>query len=114
MLTTLVQGLFNKHTLKSAISAILWLSAEAAQAQLILAQQRQCLNCHQISTHRIGPPFQAIAQRYAPAGEVMIPVLARKIRSGGKGAWGQVGMPAMTQVSDAEAQQLARWILQLR
>jgi cytochrome c len=44
----------------------------------------------------------------------MAPVLARKIRSGGKGTWGQVGMPAMSQVSEAEALQLANWILQLR
>jgi cytochrome c len=72
------------------------------------------MSCHQIEARRVGPPFKAIAQRYSANATAMAPVLARKIRSGGKGTWGQVGMPAMSQVSEAEALQLANWILQLR
>ena len=37
--------------------------------------------------------------------------LARKVREGSVGVWGQVPMPAQPQVSEAEALTLARWIL---
>jgi cytochrome c len=40
--------------------------------------------------------------------------LAEKIIKGGAGVWGAVPMPANPQVSAAEAQQLARWVLGLK
>ena len=33
---------------------------------------------------------------------------------GGSGVWGPVPMPANTQVSEAEARQLATWVLSLK
>ncbi len=103
-----------KNTLKWGVAVAIMISPAAALAEPPLALKKQCMNCHQMESKRVGPPFKAIAQRYAPVAAAMAPVLARKIRSGGKGAWGEVGMPAMSQVSEAEAQQLAQWILQLR
>lgn len=41
-------------------------------------------------------------------------MLAKKIREGGVGVWGQVPMPAQAQVTEAEALTLARWILELK
>ncbi|NDE32640.1 MAG: cytochrome C', partial [Betaproteobacteria bacterium] len=37
--------------------------------------------------------------------------LAQKIQKGGVGVWGQIPMPANPQVSAAEAETLAKWIL---
>ena len=104
----------HKNTLKLGLMAVLTLAPALGLANQQLALKRQCMNCHQIDSKRVGPPFKAIAERYAASAVAMTPVLARKIRSGGKGAWGQVGMPAMSQVSETEALQLANWILQLR
>ena len=41
-------------------------------------------------------------------------MLAKKIREGGVGVWGQVPMPAQPQVNETEALTLARWILALK
>jgi cytochrome c len=103
-----------KNTLKLGLVTALVLAPTLGFADQQLALKRQCMSCHQIEARRVGPPFKAIAQRYSANATAMAPVLARKIRSGGKGTWGQVGMPAMSQVSEAEALQLANWILQLR
>jgi cytochrome c len=103
-----------KNTLKLGLVTALILAPTLGFADQQLALKRQCMSCHQIEARRVGPPFKAIAQRYSANATAMAPVLARKIRSGGKGTWGQVGMPAMSQVSEAEALQLANWILQLR
>ena len=40
--------------------------------------------------------------------------LAEKIQKGGSGVWGPVPMPANTQVNEAEAKQLAAWVLSLK
>ena len=37
--------------------------------------------------------------------------LAKSIRSGGSGKWGEVPMPAQAQLSEADAGKLAAWIL---
>jgi cytochrome c len=100
-----------KNTLKLSLVAVFTLYPALGLADQALALKRQCMSCHQIEARRVGPPFKAIAQRYSANATAMAPVLARKIRSGSKGTWGQVGMPAMSQVSETEAQQLANWIL---
>ena len=38
-------------------------------------------------------------------------ILAKKIREGGVGTWGQVPMPANPQVNAAEADTLAKWVI---
>jgi cytochrome c len=83
-----------------------------ATAQALL-RSKTCLGCHQVDAQRVGPPFAAIAQRYAgqPGAE---DYLAQSIRSGGRGRWGKLSMAAQPQVSDAEAHQIARWILALK
>ena len=40
--------------------------------------------------------------------------LAKKVREGGVGVWGQIPMPANPQVSDADAITLATWVLSAR
>jgi cytochrome c len=78
-----------------------------------LARKKTCLGCHQVDSKRVGPSFQAVAQKHAAqAGSVEY--LASAIRQGGRGRWGAVPMPAQPQVSQQDALQLAQWILTLR
>lgn len=84
--------------------------ARADQAGAELAKARACLGCHHASDKRVGPPFNAVAARYAgvPGAEAH---LANKIVNGGKGVWGVVVMPANPRITAAEAKQLAAWVL---
>jgi cytochrome c len=86
--------------------------AAAQTTGLDLAKSVNCLACHQVRDRRVGPPFAAVAQRFA--GQQGAPdYLAQSIRSGGKGRWGAVPMPAQPQVSAQQARELAEWILSL-
>jgi len=76
-----------------------------------LAKASRCYSCHDASNMLIGPPYQAIAIRYANDRKVMETVLARKILLGGGGNWGVVPMVPNEHVKPADALLLARWIL---
>jgi cytochrome c len=78
-----------------------------------LARKKTCLGCHQVDSKRVGPSFQAVAQRHA-AQSGSLEYLASAIRQGGRGRWGAVPMPAQPQVNQQDALQLAQWILTLR
>ncbi|QHJ00699.1 c-type cytochrome [Xylophilus rhododendri] len=96
----------------SAIALLLAIAAPAARADETLARQRNCMACHTVERKVVGPAFKAVAAKYAGQ-KGMADVLARKIRQGGGGVWGPVPMPANPQVSEADAKQLAGWILGL-
>lgn len=87
--------------------------ATPAFADLALATAKNCMACHSIGKKVIGPAFKDVAAKYAgqPA---MVDVLAAKILHGGGGVWGPVPMPANTQVTAAQARQLAAWVLSLK
>jgi len=57
--------------------------------------------------------LKEIAKRYANEPLAMA-TLTTKIQKGGAGVWGVVPMPANPQVSEAEAQKLAAWVLSIR
>ena len=86
-------------------------AAAPADAGAQLAKQSRCYSCHDASNVLIGPPYQAIAARYANDRKVMETVLARKILLGGGGNWGAVPMVPNEHVKPADALQLARWVL---
>ena len=68
-----------------------------------------------MTEERIGPPFRAVALRYADQPrKVTIDVLAAKILTGGAGNWGVFPMPARERLFTVEeARQLAESILDL-
>ena len=96
----------------SMIVALLGLSlaSGAALANADLAKAKNCLACHAPDKKIVGPAYKDIAAKYASDKDAPAK-LAKKIREGGVGVWGQIPMPANPQVSDAEAQTLARWVL---
>src|SRR5256885_12295191 len=57
-----------------------------------LVEGNDCLRCHGLVRHYVGPSFQQIAERYR-AREDAADYLARKIREGGAGEWGRAIMP---------------------
>jgi cytochrome c len=86
-------------------------AACAADAGAALAKASRCDSCHDAVRVLIGPPYQAIALRYASDRQVMETVLARKILVGGGGNWGVVPMVPNEHVKPEDAKALARWVL---
>jgi cytochrome c len=91
---------------------VTWAQDTAEQADgAALARSARCYACHDAVRVLIGPPYQAIALRYAADRKAMETVLATKILVGGGGNWGVVPMVPNEHVSAAEARKLARWVL---
>ena len=96
------------------ITFALALSAIApAIADQALATSKSCMACHAVERKLVGPSFKDIATKYAGQGDAATN-LAGKIIKGGSGVWGPVPMPANNQVSEADAQKLATWVLGLK
>lgn len=88
--------------------------AAAAQAQADpvtqLLNRNACLGCHAVEKQVVGPAFRDVAARYkadaaAPA------KLAKKLKEGGQGVWGQVPMPPNPGLSEADAKLIVEWVL---
>lgn len=92
-----------------------WLAAMVtpACADYALLVRSNCLACHQIDKRKYGPPLKEVAAKYANDSKAA-QKLARKIRAGGSGVWGQDVMPPQPQVSKADALILARYVLSLK
>ena len=99
-----------KPTLPVLIATAATLLAGPAWADAQLANKKNCLACHQVDKKLVGPAYKDVAAKYAGDKEAA-DKLAQKIMKGGAGVWGPVPMPANPQVSDAEAKQLAAWVL---
>ena len=99
-----------KRLLLALLSTIVVTTSALADADL--AKKKNCLACHAVDNKVVGPGYKEIAKKYA--GQDASGKLAGKIRQGGAGVWGVVRMPANPQVNEAEAKQLASWILTLK
>ena len=96
-------------------------SASAAD-ELDLAIKMGCVSCHRGAQKLIGPPYQAVAERYAGRRDA-VAVLAEHILKGtgpdGLG-WMKEGraslpfMPANERVTAQEAERLAAWVLAMK
>jgi len=94
----------------AAVAAALVLPAGAALASADLAKAKNCMACHAMEKKLVGPSYKDVAAKYGSDKDAASK-LAKKIREGGTGAWGQVPMPANPQVSEADALTLAKWVL---
>ena len=84
--------------------------AVLAQDAAKLAQEKACLACHAADKKVVGPSYKEIAAKYRSDKNAEAN-LAKKIRAGGVGVWGQVPMPPNTTVSEKEAAVLAKWVM---
>lgn len=99
---------------RSMITFALALSVIApAMADPALAKSKNCMACHAVEKKLVGPSFKDIATKYSGQSDATAK-LASKIVKGGSGVWGPVPMPANNQVTDADAQTLAAWVLGLK
>lgn len=102
---------YNRDSAPPAESAATEVPTAATEdpAQRLLTANA-CIACHAVDRRVVGPGFREIAQRYR--GDSGAPdLLARKIRDGGAGAWGQVPMPPHPQLSAADLGVMVSWIM---
>jgi cytochrome c len=109
--------LFRRALMTRVIAALAaiggMLISTAASAQLELAKQKNCLACHTVDKKLVGPAYKDVAKKYENDKDAA-PRLAKKVREGGVGVWGQIPMPANPQVNEAESLQLVKWVLSLK
>ena len=71
-----------------------------------------CQACHFPDKKSIGPEYRLVAQKYKDQADA-VPMLAKKIISGGNGVWGDVAMAAHPQIKLEDAEEIARYILSM-
>ncbi|MBY0573991.1 MAG: c-type cytochrome [Undibacterium sp.] len=84
-----------------------------ATANADLAKAKNCMACHTVDSKLVGPAFKDVAKKYA-GDKTAEAKLVTKVMKGGSGTWGTMPMPANTQVNDAEAKLLVKWVLSLK
>ena len=77
-----------------------------------LAKASDCKTCHHLTNKLIGPAHTDVAKKYEFT-QANVTYLADKIMKGGSGVWGQVPMTAHADVSQANAEKMARYVLSL-
>jgi cytochrome c len=87
---------FRRHSMRRLvclpIAMGLMASAGGAFADADMVRKYNCVACHSNERKMVGPSFKDIAAKYsADAGAAE--KLAKKIRAGGSGVWGQMPMP---------------------
>lgn len=102
-----------KHLILTALSAALLSLSAAASADQALAQKNACMSCHSVDKKVVGPAFKDVAKKYAGDKTAEAKLLA-KVKTGGKGVWGEIPMPPNPQVSDADAKKIIAWVLSLK
>jgi cytochrome c len=81
---------------------------------LELVAKSDCLTCHKINEKSTGPAYSEVAAKYTPVADTTISNLAGKIIKGGAGVWGAIPMTPHPQVSQADAEQMVKYILLLK
>lgn len=77
-----------------------------------LVKKNDCKTCHHATNKAIGPPHMDVAKKYEFT-KANVEMLAQKIMKGGSGVWGQVQMSAHPDLSQADAERMARYVLSL-
>lgn len=103
-----------KLMMTAATAALLTLSgAASANEGQTLAQKNACMSCHGVDKKIVGPAFKEVAAKYA--GDKAAPErLVTKVKTGGKGVWGQIPMPPSPQVKSEDAAKIIAWVLSLK
>jgi cytochrome c len=72
-----------------------------------------CAACHAVDKKLVGPSYLDVANKYRND-KGAAANLAKKVKAGGSGVWGQIPMPPNAAVSDADIKDLVEWILTLK
>lgn len=103
--------------MRNAVGAVL-IACLSGGTSLVYADydllvKSNCLACHYLDKRKYGPKLNEVAGKYvndANAAEK----LAKKIKEGGTGVWGEDVMPPQPQLSDDDAMKLAKYVLSLK
>ncbi|MDH4091726.1 MAG: cytochrome c class I [Cyclobacteriaceae bacterium] len=82
-----------------------------AQGQ-VLVDAGDCKTCHHPTNKIIGPSHTEVAQKYDFT-KANVSLLAGKIMSGGSGVWGEIPMSPHPDISMADAEKMAMYVLSL-
>lgn len=88
-------------------------ATDFAFADYDLLVKSNCLACHYIDKRKYGPKLNEVASKYVNESNAA-DLLAKKIKAGGAGVWGEDMMPPQPQLSEADALILAKYILNLK
>ncbi len=88
-------------------------SVSADTVGLALIKKNDCLTCHKVDQKVIGPAYQDVANKYTSSPAV-IDTLANKVIKGGSGNWGAIAMSPHPSLSEADAQEMVKYILSLK
>jgi cytochrome c len=82
-----------------------------AKAQALM-KQGGCTTCHSIDKKSMGPAFKDVAQKRKGQAEA-IAGMEKSVRSGSKGVYGAMPMPAVSaaKLGDADLHDLLEWVL---
>lgn len=97
----------------SAASTALLAMAGTASADQALAQKNACMACHGVDKKIVGPSFKDVAKKYASDPDAVAKMIA-KVKSGGKGVWGQIPMPPNPQVKPEDSRKIIEWVMSLK
>jgi len=82
-----------------------------AQGQT-LVDNSDCKTCHHPTNKIVGPSHTDVAKKYEFT-KANVTMLAGKIIAGGSGNWGEVPMTAHADISQADAEKMAMYVLSL-
>ena len=77
-----------------------------------LVKASDCKTCHHATNKIIGPSHTDVAKKYEFT-QANVTLLAGKIISGGTGVWGQIPMTPHPDISQIDAEKMARYVLSL-
>jgi cytochrome c len=100
-----------KTVVMTAVAALVLGMAGVASADQGLAQKNACMSCHGVDKKIVGPAFKEVSAKYK--GKGMEATLAKHVKEGTKGNWGQVPMPPNPQVKDEDIKKIVAWIMTL-
>lgn len=83
------------------------------QKGLSLIATSDCLTCHKVDEKVTGPAYRDVANKYDNTDD-NVKMLAGKILKGGSGNWGTVPMTPHPALTEADAEQMVKYILLLR
>lgn len=85
---------------------------DAIAAGEALVKASDCKTCHHKTNKIIGPSHTDVAKKYDFT-KANVELLAGKIIKGGSGVWGEIPMTAHADISQADAEKMARYVLSL-
>lgn len=80
---------------------------------IVSKPENLCLTCHKIDEKLTGPAYRDVANKYE-SNEETIAKLAKKVKEGGSGVWGEVAMPANANITEDDAKKAVKYILLLK